>query len=78
MTISFELANPANNLSVTIYNLLGQEVARIAEGQRFQAGAHTLRWNGRNQFGTPVPAGVYFYALEGRTGRQVKKVLIVR
>ena len=78
MTISFELASPANNLSVTIYNLLGQEVARIAEGQRFQAGAHTLRWNGRNQFGTPVPAGVYFYALEGRTGRQVKKVLIVR
>lgn len=78
MRISFELENPANNISLTVYNLLGQVVAKIAESRNFQTGSHELIWNGQNAFGRTVPAGVYFYALEGKFGRHVKKVLIVR
>jgi hypothetical protein len=76
--ISFELENPANNISLTVYNLLGQVVAKIADARNFQAGSHELIWNGQNRLGRVVPAGIYFYALEGKFGRHVKKVLIVR
>lgn len=76
--IAFELKAPASTLDVTVYNLLGQVVTKLAEGSRFSAGQHTLRWNGRNRFGRLVPQGVYFYAIEGRFGRHVKKLVLVR
>ncbi|MFQ5629733.1 MAG: FlgD immunoglobulin-like domain containing protein [bacterium] len=78
MRISFDLENPANNVSLTVYNLLGQVVAKLIDSQGFQSGSHEITWSGRNTLNRAVPAGIYFYALEGRFGRHVRKVLIVR
>ena len=48
---------------LTIYNLLGQEVAVLAKGLR-AAGEHAVRWDGRDLGGRPAASGVYFYRLQ--------------
>lgn len=76
--LAFELAAPSD-ARLVVYNVLGQEVARLADGKRLAAGKHTFTWSGANEHGQLVPSGVYFYALETASGaRQVKKLLLLR
>jgi hypothetical protein len=55
-----------SNVTLTIFNTVGQKVATLAEGVR-AAGYHEITWDGRNQAGTNVASGVYFYRLEARS-----------
>ncbi len=74
--LGFERGEP----SLSIYNLMGQEVAAFssANGLRTGSGRQELSWNGRDRDGRLLPAGVYFYRL--RAGAQVltKKLILVR
>ena len=66
--------NEETNTSVTIYNILGQEVKSFKSvGQR--AGIHGVTWDGRDEFGKKVSTGVYFYRLLARGETQVKKMI---
>ena len=49
-------------LTMKIFNISGQEIRRLANAP-FQAGHQTLRWDGRDQFGNAVAAGVYLYQI---------------
>ncbi|MCG3121197.1 MAG: hypothetical protein ALAOOOJD_04197 [bacterium] len=71
----YNLAAPGV-VSMRIFNLLGQEVAVLV--QRFQdRGRYTVQWNGRNQRGLAVPAGVYFYQLRAPNFSATRKLLVV-
>ena len=62
--ISFEL--PANaNVTLKVYNLLGQEVATLVNSNR-EAGRHSIVWNALDQRGVQLASGVYIYRLEAR------------
>lgn len=56
-SIKFSLS-VQTHIKLTVYDVLGREVARLFEGT-LQAGAHEIGWNGTN-----YPSGVYFYRLE--------------
>ena len=47
----------SGEVSLVIYNLLGEEVARLVDGE-MPAGSHTAVWNASN-----VSSGIYFYRL---------------
>jgi len=52
-----------SQVRLTVYNMLGQQVARLVE--EVQAGGrHQARWNGRTASGRPVASGIYIYRLE--------------
>lgn len=51
-------------MRLTVYNLLAQEVAVLVD-QRQGRGLHRVAWDGLDRNGEPVPAGVYWYKLEG-------------
>jgi hypothetical protein len=53
-------------LSLTVYDLLGRQVARI-ERPAATAGTQLLAWDGR-QAGRPVAAGLYFWRLDSPDG----------
>ncbi len=79
-----EYAIPArSHVSITIYNLLGQEVAFLADEAK-PAGRHAVEWNGRSMNGATMGSGVYFYRAEARqTNGQlqftnVKKMLLLK
>jgi TolB protein len=64
-----------STVSIRIYNILGQEVRSFSEGTR-DAGIHGIRWDGRDNDGGRVAAGVYFYQLRAGNEMQVKKMLV--
>ena len=53
----------AENVDLTIYNVLGQPLRRVWTGP-LSAGEHRLTWDGRDAQGRPVAAGVYVYRLQ--------------
>jgi len=65
-TISYQIAK-GGPASLKIYNVLGQEVRTLAEGEH-KAGRHQAVWDGRDGRGRKVSSGVYFYRLTAAVG----------
>ncbi len=75
---NIEFALPtAQNVTLQIYNLLGQTVKTLVSGQ-MDAGYHTARWNGTNENGSQVPSGVYFFRLSTDNFTKTNKMILLR
>ncbi len=70
-TIRFELAQ-TGRASLKIFNLLGQEVATLLDGN-LSAGTHTMQWEA-SEFST----GVYVYRLEAGGNVATRKLVLAR
>ncbi len=75
-TFAFDLPE-RNNVTLTVYNLLGEEIVRLVGG-RLEAGRHEIAWDGRLKDGRRAPSGIYLCELAGETERTVIKIIIVR
>lgn len=66
------------HITLTVYNLLGQEVIRLVD--RVQApGRYRIVWHGRNARGQSVASGVYMYRLASSTGySETKRMTLIR
>ena len=62
-------------VSLAVYNLRGQKVAVLAEGE-LPAGKHQLAWNGKDRQGHRVASGLYFIRLE-QNGRAVSRKAVL-
>ena len=68
----------SQNVSITIYNLLGQHVKTLIQ-DKDQVGQFTVQWNGQNEFGQPMSTGVYFVQLTTKTGIvKNKKMMLLK
>ena len=66
----------ASEVKLGVYNLLGQEVRRLVDGE-VGAGTHSVLWDGRDEDGKPVGSGIYFSRLKvGEIVRTRKAVLL--
>ncbi len=74
--IRFQLPH-ASQVTVKIFNVLGEEVRTLVEA-RFEAGYHNVRWDGKDKNGKPAASGVYFYELRAGNFSQVKKMSLLR
>ena len=63
------------DIQVTIYDILGRVVKRIAVPAQ-SVGTHSVRWDGRNTFGQRVASGVYFYTLQAGSDVQTRKMIL--
>ncbi len=52
-----------SNVSLKIFDVLGNEIALIDEGERTE-GKHSVQWNGKDKFQKQVNSGIYFFNLE--------------
>jgi hypothetical protein len=75
-TLRFELPE-VSNLTLTIFNMLGQKV-KTFNMQSTPAGYHTLKWNATNDFGDPVGAGVYLYQLQTKDFVKTRKMVLLK
>jgi len=66
-----------SEVNLTIYNILGEKVKIVANGV-FEAGNHTLTWNGKNESGSVVASGVYFYKLNAGNNVITKKMSLLK
>jgi glucuronoarabinoxylan endo-1,4-beta-xylanase len=70
--IPYHLEKPAD-VNVTIYDVLGREVKRFSMGI-LSVGAHGTVWDGKNNNGTLVSRGTYFYQMQAGGETLVKKM----
>jgi hypothetical protein len=81
-TISFALPR-ASSVSLTVFNLLGQEVATLVNGE-LPAGTREIVWNGRDNAGRSLASGLYFYRLKatpvggGTEYSQMRKMILLK
>ncbi|MDH3889715.1 MAG: C25 family cysteine peptidase [candidate division Zixibacteria bacterium] len=75
-TILLELPH-RTNVSLSIYNVLGQHVAKLIDGPRSH-GTYEVTWDGRNNDGRQVTSGVYFYRLITDNHSATKKLMLLR
>ena len=76
-TIRFELPGPTQ-VTLIVYNLLGQEVVRLLDHVAYQAGYHQIQWNGRNATGRSTASGIYVYRIAAGDFVQAKKMLLLK
>jgi hypothetical protein len=62
VVIPFTVGGSGGNVSLAIYNTLGQEVGKLALGE-LPAGNHQIAWDGRDAEGRGLSSGVYLYRL---------------
>ncbi len=67
----------ASDVSIRIFNALGQEV-RTLVNQVYPGGVHRAVWNASDNSGNKVSSGVYIYQIKAGKFMQVKKMLLLR
>ncbi|MCP4728242.1 MAG: T9SS type A sorting domain-containing protein [bacterium] len=67
----------AGSVSMKIYNILGQEIRTLVNGD-YEAGVHRVRWDARNNYGIRVASGVYIYRIQAENYTQIKKMILIR
>jgi len=67
-----------DNVSLTVYNVMGEVVASLIKNSFHNAGTHSVKWNGRNNNGALVSSGVYLYRLTQGSNVSTKKMMLVR
>ena len=77
--IPYQLAE-ATDVTLTIYDIKGREVRRLALGHRpagvYRSRGRAAHWDGKNQIGEKVATGLYFYTLTTGEFTATGKMLI--
>jgi len=76
LALRFTLPSSGGNMSVAAYDVSGRRVRVLFEGPADSNG--TLRWDGTDAEGRPLPAGIYFVRLESPRLVAVRRVVCVR
>ncbi len=74
--IRFTLPN-ASEVSLEIFNVLGARIATVASGE-YPAGETVVEWDGRNNNGSAVATGIYFYRLKAGSFVQTRKMALLK
>ena len=75
-TIKFSMPK-RGEVTVTIYNILGQPVRALAHGV-LSAGEHSITWDGNNDAGREVSSGVYFVRASTTETTQTRKLMLLK
>jgi len=70
--VTFELPK-TSIVKLTVYNALGQTMARVITSQRFAAGKHTVEFDG-----SKWATGVYFYRIEADNFVAARKMVLMK
>lgn len=76
-TISYQIPEDGQQVKIDIYNLTGQLVRALVDAPQ-RAGEFKTVWDGRNNYGQQVSAGMYFFRMISQNFVSVKKMLMVK
>ena len=75
-TIEYGLKE-TGNVSLKVYNILGQEVKSLLNVQQ-EAGIHRVIWDGIDNNGIQAASGIYFYRISVNNYQEIKKLILLR
>jgi endonuclease I len=76
-TIGFDLAR-REQVTLRIYDVTGRMVRTLANGNVLESGSHRMEWNGRDEGGTQLQAGLYFCRLVAGPVSQTRRMVLAR
>ncbi len=76
-TLRFTLPKSAE-VTIEIYNVLGQKVRTLVSNTKFKAGIREAKWNATNDFGMRVASGTYIYTIKAENFVAAKKMLLIK
>ena len=71
--LRYQLAK-SSSVRLAVYDAAGRQVRSLVSGAQ-TAGTHAIEWDGRNDSGSLLPAGVYLYRLETEDVTSERKML---
>jgi len=71
-TINFQLPS-SSDVTLTIYNMLGQQVATLIGNQQMAAGQHSISFDASR-----LSSGMYIYRIEAGTFTDTKKMMLIK
>jgi hypothetical protein len=74
--ISYSLPKDAH-VTLTIFNIVGQKVKTLVDELQ-DAGHKTLHWDGKNDNGSQVSSGIYFYRIQAGEYSQTRRMVLLR
>ena len=66
-----------SNVSLEIYNVMGQKVRTLASGVH-EPGRYRVMWNATNDFGEGLSSGMYIYKIQAGDFVNVKKLILMK
>ena len=75
-TLRYDLAGHSN-VNIIIYDMLGREVKTLIN-QTQDTGFKSIQWDGTNDYGKQVSAGVYLYRIQAGEYMQTKKMVFLK
>jgi len=76
-TVRFELPT-AGPVRLVVYNLAGQPVRTLLDGEYLSAGSHAVVWDARDGQGRPVASGMYLLRWTGQGQTILQKITLLR
>jgi len=76
-TLVFALPE-ASTVSLSIYNVQGQQVRSLLSEAVMGSGYHDAVWDATDERGRPVSAGIYFYRLKAGGYTETRKMLLLK
>jgi hypothetical protein len=65
-------------VSLNIYDIQGRLVSSLIDNYFYSAGSYKMNWDGKNQYGTQVPSGMYLYKLESSNQIVTRKMVLMK
>jgi hypothetical protein len=75
-TITVQI-NRATHVQLSVFNILGQEINRLAEGF-LESGIHRFYWNGKTSNNVVSPSGVYFCLLHTDNASKIITINLIK
>lgn len=76
-SIRFSVPQPGGPCSVSVYNIAGRLVRDLGT-ERFDSGVYEVSWDGKDDSGQNVAAGVYFIRVNSPGSRSESKLVVIR
>ena len=74
-TIEYDLPRQ-EDVTLTIYDILGRKVKTLLDNRRQHAGRHWVIWDGRDDGGRMAASGIYFYRLTAASFSESRKMIL--
>jgi hypothetical protein len=75
-TLSYTIPE-IGNVKVEVYDVTGKKIKTLFNGVQ-EAGYNYIRWNGDNDFNSPVGSGLYFYTVQTLHGILSSKMILIK